>query len=99
LDCVGAFRPDMRETDDMAVRRARIWVDTRAGGMTEAGDIAIPLADGVITPDRIEGDLFDLARLQAPPRRDPDEITMFKSVGAAIEDLAAAIAVYERAVT
>jgi ornithine cyclodeaminase/alanine dehydrogenase-like protein (mu-crystallin family) len=97
LDCVGAYRPEMRETDDEVVRRARIWVDTRAGGFHEAGDIVIPLKAGVIRDSDVCGDLFDLARGTAPKRASPDEITMFKSVGAAIEDLAAAIAVYENA--
>lgn len=96
LDCVGAFRSDMRETDDETVRRARIWVDTRAGGFTEAGDIVIPLAAGVIGREKIEGDLFDLARGTAPVRTTDEDITMFKSVGASIEDLAAAIAVVEK---
>jgi ornithine cyclodeaminase/alanine dehydrogenase-like protein (mu-crystallin family) len=95
LDCVGAFRPDMRETDDEVVRRARIWVDTRAGGLHEAGDIVIPLKADVIRESDVLGDLFELVRGTAPTRASPDEITMFKSVGAAIEDLAAAIAVYE----
>jgi ornithine cyclodeaminase/alanine dehydrogenase-like protein (mu-crystallin family) len=97
LDCVGAFRPDMRETDDEAVRLARIWVDTRAGGLTEAGDIVIPLRAGVIGREKIEGDLFDLARGAGPVRTTDTEITMFKSVGASIEDLAAAIAVIDKA--
>jgi ornithine cyclodeaminase len=97
LDCVGAFRPDMRETDDEVVRRARIWVDTRAGGFHEAGDIVIPLKAGVIRDSDVLGDLFELARGTAPKRASPEEITMFKSVGAAIEDLAAAAAVYENA--
>lgn len=95
LDCVGAFRPDMRETDDDVVRRARIWVDTRAGGLSEAGDILIPLAAGIIGRDKIEGDLHELARGIAPRRGSQTDITMFKSVGAALEDLAAAVAVFE----
>lgn len=95
LDCVGAYRPHMRETDDDVVRRARIWLDTRAGATKEAGDIVIPLAAGVLSPQRIEGDLHDLVRADQPARAAPDDITMFKSVGASIEDLAAAIAVYE----
>lgn len=95
VDCVGAFRPDMRETDDEVVRRARIWVDTMAGGLTEAGDIVMPLQAGVIRESDIQGDLYGLARGDAPRRTAADEITMFKSVGASIEDLAAAIAVYE----
>ena len=95
LDCVGAYKPTMRESDDDCVRRARIWVDTRAGGLTEAGDIVQPLQAGVITEADIQGDLGELARGTAPRRGADDEITMFKSVGASIEDLAAAIAVYE----
>lgn len=97
LDCVGGFRPDMRETDDEVVRRARIWVDTRAGGLHEAGDIVMPLNAGVIRESDVLGDLFELARGTAPERASPEEITMFKSVGTAIEDLAAATAVYENA--
>jgi ornithine cyclodeaminase len=96
LDCVGAFRPDMRETDDACVRRARVWVDTRAGGLNEAGDIVIPLKSGALKEEHIQGDLFEMARGTAPLRQANDDITMFKSVGASIEDLAAAVAVYER---
>jgi ornithine cyclodeaminase len=95
LDCVGAFRPDMRETDDDVIKRARIWVDTREGAASEAGDIVQPLQAGVIQPAKIEGDLYGLARGTAPGRGSVEEITMFKSVGASIEDLAAAVAVFE----
>jgi alanine dehydrogenase len=97
LDLVGAFRPDMREADDACVVRARIWVDTRSGGLHEAGDIVMPLAAGVIREADVLGDLYDLARGQVPVRATGD-ITLFKSVGAAIEDLAAAVAVYEAAI-
>ena len=62
LDCVGAYRPNMRETDDDVVRRARIFVDTRAGAFGEAGDILQPLAAGVIGKEAVLGDLFDLSR-------------------------------------
>ncbi|HTR83286.1 MAG TPA: ornithine cyclodeaminase family protein [Reyranella sp.] len=92
LDLVGAFTPHMRESDDEAVRRARIHVDTRAGAMKEAGDIVRPLADGVIDSENILADLFELTRGQRSGRAagDHDSITLFKSVGAALEDLAAA---------
>lgn len=93
VDCVGAYRPNMRETDDEVVRRARIFVDTRAGAFGEAGDILQPLEAGVITRDAILGELAELAHGTVAGRRTPEEITLFKSVGAAIEDLAAAIAV------
>jgi len=96
VDCVGAYKPTMRETDDAVVRRARIFVDTRPGAFAEAGDIVQPLQAGVIGKEAILGDLFELTRGTVAGRQTSEEITFFKSVGAAIEDLAAAIAVYER---
>ncbi len=95
VDSVGAYRPTMRETDDEVVRRARVYVDTRAGALAESGDIVQPVQAGVIGKDAIVGDLYDLCRGSAPGRGSAQEITFFKSVGASIEDLAAAIAVYE----
>jgi ornithine cyclodeaminase len=94
VDCVGAYRPGMRETDDEVVRRARIFVDTRTGAFGEAGDILQPIKSGVIGKEAVLADLFDLTRGTSTGRRTPEEITLFKSVGAAIEDLAAAVAVY-----
>ena len=99
LDCVGAFKASMRETDDDVVRQARIFVDTRAGAFAEAGDILQPLQAGIIGKDAVLGDLFDVCRRTVAGRGSASEITLFKSVGAAIEDLAAAVAVYERAGT
>ncbi len=90
LDLVGAFRPDMREADDTAVRRARLFVDVRESALAEAGDIADPLARGVIAEADIAGDLATLVRGEVAGRGSDDEITLFKSVGSAIEDLAAA---------
>jgi ornithine cyclodeaminase/alanine dehydrogenase-like protein (mu-crystallin family) len=94
VDCVGAYKPTMRETDDAVVRRARTFVDTRPGAFNEAGDIVQPLQAGVIDKEAILGDLFELTRGAVAGRQTPEEITFFKSVGAAIEDLAAAIAVF-----
>jgi alanine dehydrogenase len=90
LDLVGGFRPDMREADDDCIRRARVFVDTRDGALKEAGDIVQPLQSGVLREDDIAGDLFDLTRGARAGRRYHDQITLFKSVGSAIEDLAAA---------
>lgn len=90
LDLVGGFRRDMREVDDEAVRRSRIVVDTHAGAGAEAGDLVQPLERGVITRAEVAGDLAELLRGQCQGRRHAGEITLFKSVGAAIEDLAAA---------
>jgi ornithine cyclodeaminase len=92
IDLVGAYTPQMRESDDKAVRRARVHVDTRAGALKEAGDIVQPLANGTIDEDDVIADLFELARGQQTGRLagDATTITLFKSVGAALEDLAAA---------
>jgi len=96
LDLVGAFTPAMREADDEAVRRARVFVDTLEAAPREGGDIAQPLAKGVLTRDAIQGDLFQLCRGERAGRQDPAEITFFKSVGHALEDLAAAVLLAER---
>ena len=90
LDMVGAYRPDMREMDDECMTRGRIFVDNTSSAVRETGDIAIPLANKVITLDDIEADLFALSRKQTVITRDADDITVFKSVGHALEDLAAA---------
>lgn len=96
LDLVGAFLPEMRESDDEAVRRATVFVDTREGALKEAGDIVLAIKSGALTADRIAADLFDLARGKHKGRVSDDEITLFKSVGTAIEDLAAARLLMER---
>lgn len=90
LDLVGAFTPQMRECDDAAVLRARVFVDTYAGALAEAGDLLQPIAAGLWSAERVCGDLHELAAGSRAGRRDDDEITLFKSVGAAIEDLTAA---------
>lgn len=92
IDLVGAYTPNMRESDDEAVRRARIFVDTRAGALKEGGDVVQPLANRIIGEEAIVADLFELARGMRPgrPADDRASITLFKSVGAALEDLAAA---------
>jgi len=96
LDLVGAFTPQMRESDDAAVRRARVFVDTRAGCLKEGGDIVQPLAAGVIGEADVVADLFELTRGQRQGRGGAEEITLFKSVGTALEDFAAAQLVMER---
>ncbi|GGE97393.1 ornithine cyclodeaminase family protein [Stappia taiwanensis] len=97
VDLVGAFKPSMRESDDAAVARARVFVDTRAGAMKEGGDIVQALMSGTLHESDIQADLFDLCQNTAPGRQSDSEITLFKSVGAALEDLAGAILAYETA--
>jgi ornithine cyclodeaminase len=90
LDLVGAYKPDMREADSRAVSRANVYVDTRAGALSEAGDIMLAISDGSIKESDIRGELQELVRGSAEARTSDDAITLFKSVGTAIEDLAAA---------
>jgi ornithine cyclodeaminase len=93
LDLVGAFRPGTRETDDSALIRSTLYIDTEAA-LTEGGDVATALASAVIQRSAIQGVLADLVTGRAPGRTSKDEITAFKSVGASVEDLAAAILVW-----
>jgi ornithine cyclodeaminase len=95
LDLVGAFNLRMREADDAAVRRARVFVDTPAA-THEGGDVALALKAGAIPEDHVRGDLFGLCRGTIPGRGGAEEITLFKSVGTALEDLAAAMLVWRR---
>jgi alanine dehydrogenase len=90
LDLIGAFRPNMREADDDAIRKADLYVDTRAGALAEAGELVQTLASGVIEPSAIRAELSELVRGTVQGRTGPDALTLFKSVGTAIEDLAAA---------
>lgn len=89
VDLVGGFREEMREADDEAVRRARIFVDARFTAAAHAGDICQPLASGLITDADIT-DTFELARGEKPGRQSPEEITLFKSGGGGHEDLGTA---------
>lgn len=99
VDLVGAFRPDMRESAGDLLAAATLVVDTRAGALAEAGDIVQAVAEGAIGPEHVAADLADLCRGTHPGRRNAAEITVFKSVGWAGEDLAAAILAYEDAVS
>lgn len=93
LDLIGAFTPKMRESDDDAIRRAKVWVDTR-GDAVLAGDLAQPLQSGVFALESIQGDLAELVAGKCPGRSSHDEITLFKSAGTALEDVAAAKLVF-----
>lgn len=90
LDLVGAFNSDMSEADNDALALSDIYVDTYAGALTEAGEIIKALNAGIIKEADIVGDLRDLTRKTCHSRRSPETITLFKSVGSALEDLAAA---------
>ena len=97
LDLVGAFRPSEREADTEAVRRARVVVDTYAGALEEAGDVLVPLREGAIERGHIVAELAELLTGARTGRRSAEDITLFKSVGWALEDLATARLAYDRA--
>jgi len=90
LNCIGAFQPNTREVDSVTVLRSRVVVDTYEGAFAEAGDLLIPLNEGIITRNHIVADLHEVVVGKKVVRRNPQEITLFKSVGVALEDLAAA---------
>ena len=94
VDLVGSFKPAMREADDEVLRRASIYVDTLEMAPRESGDLVIPLKEGTIQMSDIQGDLFQLCRAEVRGRQRKDEITVFKSVGHALEDLVTARLVY-----
>lgn len=89
VNAVGAYRPDTREVDDEVVRRARIVVDSREAAWAEAGDLLIPHGKGTIDRSRV-AELGEIVNGDRPPGREGHEITLFKSVGNAAQDLALA---------
>lgn len=91
LCLIGGFRPSMREADSAAIARGHVVADTRDGVLAEAGDILTPIAEEIIGADHVRADLFDLCRMSAPPAPPADTVTVFKSVGHAAQDLAAAL--------
>jgi ornithine cyclodeaminase/alanine dehydrogenase-like protein (mu-crystallin family) len=90
INAVGAFTPDMRELDSDTINRSRVVVDTFGGALAEAGDLLIPLAEGRISREHVLSDLHGALTEPAAIRRSPREITVFKSVGCALEDMVAA---------
>jgi ornithine cyclodeaminase len=96
VDLVGAFTAEMRESDDELVEKAEVFVDTYAAGLKEAGDLVQPIAAGRITREHVQAELADLCAGRHPGRRSREEVTVFKSVGTALEDLCAARIAYER---
>jgi ornithine cyclodeaminase len=98
VNAIGTHQPTDRELDSETVRRARVFVDHMPAAMAEAGDILIPIAESVIGSAHVVGDLAQLLGKRVSGRLADDDITVFKSVGIAIEDIAAAAHVYVRAV-
>jgi ornithine cyclodeaminase len=94
---IGSFTPGMREVDTALVRRARVFVDQREAALAEAGDLVGPIADGDVDADVIAAEIGEVAAGARPGRTSPQEITFFKSVGNAVQDVAIAARVLEAA--
>jgi ornithine cyclodeaminase len=97
VNAIGSFNPENREVDDDTVRGSRIFVDSLSETLLEAGDLLIPLRSGAITSSAIEASLGDLVLGTRDARRDDHDITFFKSVGLAVEDIVVAAHVFEKA--
>jgi ornithine cyclodeaminase len=98
LNLVGAYTPTTREADTATIAAARVFVDRRESALNEAGDILLPIQEGAIGPDHIRAEIGEVLVGSQPGRTAPDEITLFKSLGLPVEDLAAAEFIYRRAV-
>jgi ornithine cyclodeaminase len=98
INAVGSSTPTARELDTHAVARAHLYVDRRESALNEAGDFLIPKTEGVIGDEHIRAELGELLLGTKPGRESPSEITLFKSLGLAVEDVAAAHQIYAQAV-
>jgi ornithine cyclodeaminase/alanine dehydrogenase-like protein (mu-crystallin family) len=96
LDMIGSHKPNTREADNEALLKSTVFVDSRMGALHETGDLAIPIAEGIFKEEQVKADITELIRGEHPGRSNEKEITFFKSAGLAVEDLAAALLVYEQ---
>ena len=100
VSCIGTFEPDKQELDPALLPRAsKIICDSKEAVLSESGDLLLPIRDGLITPEDIAGSLGDVLNGTIPGRETDDEIIVFKSVGIAAQDLAAAKVIYDKAIS
>jgi ornithine cyclodeaminase len=97
VNAIGAYTPEMQEIPARTVARARVVVDSRSASLAEAGDLIIPLKQGLITKASIHGEIGEVAAGQIPGRLSDQEVTLFKSVGLAVQDVAVAQLILRRA--
>jgi alanine dehydrogenase len=90
VNAIGAYTPETREVDSDTVRRARVVVETREAALAESGDLLLPIREGVVGPEHVIAELFEVAQGGTEVRRSADDVTLFVSVGIAFEDLAIA---------
>lgn len=97
INAIGAYTPQMQEVDAETIRRAKVVIDSRQAALVEAGDLIVPLQQGLITEAHIHAEIGEIVAGLKPGRERDDEITYFKSVGVAVQDVAAARRVLDRA--
>lgn len=97
INGIGSYRPEMQEIPGKTVLRAKVVVDSRSASLVEAGDLMVPLKEGLITEAHIHGEIGEVAAGQVPGRQSHEEVTFFKSVGVAVQDVAVAQLVLRRA--
>ena len=97
ISAIGSYTPEMQEIPSETVRRARIVVDSLSATLAETGDLAIPIRSGLIQIQDINTELGEILLGRNPGRKSPDEITLFKSVGIAVQDAMAAQVALENA--
>jgi ornithine cyclodeaminase len=97
INAVGAYTPQMQEVDVETIRRAKVVIDSRDASLAEAGDLIIPLRQGTITERHIHAEIGEIVAGRKPGRTSEEEITYFKSVGVAVQDVAAARRILEKA--
>lgn len=98
VNCIGAHTKDTRELDSVGIKRGKLIVDLKSSAMKEAGEIIMPIESGELTPDHISAELSDIISGKSTGRENKDEITIFKSTGLSIEDVATAKLVYDKAI-
>jgi ornithine cyclodeaminase/alanine dehydrogenase-like protein (mu-crystallin family) len=98
INAVGSHRPDLREIDGETLKQAKVFVDSSEAIMTECGDILLAIKEGAITADHIAGEIGEVLSGKVLGRTSGEEITLYKSVGVAVQDVATAHLVYRRAV-
>lgn len=92
INAIGSYKPHVQELPGSTVARSRVFTDYRAGALTEPGDLLIPISEGLFGPEHVVGEIGDVLLGRTPGRASDDEITLYKSVGVAVQDLAAASA-------
>lgn len=97
INAIGSHRPDLREIDPTTLSRAKVVVDSRAAIMAECGDILLAIKEGAITEDHIYAEIGEVLASKKPGRKGAEEITLYKSVGIAVQDVATAHLVYQKA--